>query len=52
MNILYKVTADSDKVSSFHEIGVDINSTLALIETDGGFTACNWRGELLNKRLV
>ena len=55
LNLLYKATADSDKASAFHERCDDANSTLVLIETDkgkrfGGFTACNWRGECIEKK--
>ena len=55
LNLLYKATADSDKASAFHERCDDANSTLVLVETDkgkrfGGFTACSWRGECIEKK--
>ena len=55
INLIYKATADSDKAAAFHAKCDDAKSTLVLVETDkgkrfGGFTACSWAGECIDKK--
>ena len=55
INLLYKASADSDKAAVFHSKCDAAKSTIVLVETDkgkrfGGFTACSWTGECIEKK--
>ena len=54
LNLIYKATADSDKVQEFHQKCDKAKSTLVLIETDegkrfGGYTSTTWEGKSVDK---